>query len=191
MPPASAFLLIGINLFNHESIRGFGRYAIVLDGLRFKEKTNRMVAKTLLPCRVNAENHPAQAFSLLARLDWSVNCNEEFGIRREPSMQCANPDCRKPAGDLSTGVLTLLELDVPPEKRVIRSDGGFPVCSVPSRYFWLCAKCSGSLKVRRWTTTGLMLEDRATGKMSEGKDRLFPFAKPASRTPLTVTRRTA
>ena len=106
-------------------------------------------------------------------------------------MKCANPDCRVPALDLSAGVLTLLELDVPPEERVIRSDGGFPVCSVPSRYFWLCAKCSSHLRMRRWTSTGLVLEQRATGRVSEGDTGLLPFAKPAPRTPLTANRRTA
>lgn len=106
-------------------------------------------------------------------------------------MECANPGCRVPALDLSTGVLTLLELDVPPEERVIRSDGGFPVCSVPSRYFWLCAKCSSHLRIRRWTPTGLVLEQRATGRVSDGDTRLFPSAKPASRTPLSPNRRTA
>jgi hypothetical protein len=56
-------------------------------------------------------------------------------------VQCANPNCKAPAVDLSAGVLRLIELDVPPAKRVIRSDGGFPVCSVPSRYFWQDLTC--------------------------------------------------
>ncbi len=79
-------------------------------------------------------------------------------------MQCANPDCRTPAVDLSTGVLRLLELEVPPEERVVRSDGGFPICVVPTRYFWLCPKCSSFLRIKRWTRVGLTFEHKTTGR---------------------------
>lgn len=91
-------------------------------------------------------------------------------------MQCANPDCREPAADLSTGVLRLVELDVTPEERVIRSDGGFPVCSVPSRYFWLCPKCASYLQLRRWTPHGIILENVETpeaGQHRYASIRLF------------------
>src|SRR3974390_737175 len=73
-------------------------------------------------------------------------------------MQCANPKCNKSAHELTTGSLRLIELDVPPEQRVIRSDWGFPICSVPSRYFWLCEKCCQFLRIRRWTKKGVILE---------------------------------
>ncbi len=73
-------------------------------------------------------------------------------------MQCANPRCRQSAHDLQDGTLRLVELDVAPEDRVVRSDGGFPVCAVPSRYFWLCAQCSKVLIIKRWTLAGLILE---------------------------------
>ena len=75
-------------------------------------------------------------------------------------MQCANPDCNLIAQDLLTGTLRLLELDVPPEKRVIRSEWGFPICSVPSKYFWLCGDCSRFLRMKRWMPEGLILEHR-------------------------------
>lgn len=78
-------------------------------------------------------------------------------------MRCANPDCNQLANDLTTGALRLLELDMPPELRVIRSDGGFPVCTVPSRYFWLCEHCSKFLSIRRWTKEGLTLEFKMKG----------------------------
>ena len=74
-------------------------------------------------------------------------------------MKCANPECNAPA-DLSAGVLRLIELDVPPEQRLIRSDGGFPICSVPSRYFWLCPTCASHMKIKRWTHDGITFELR-------------------------------
>lgn len=75
-------------------------------------------------------------------------------------MRCANPDCRLMAHDLTSGSLRLLELEVSPEKRVIRSESGFPIVCVPSRYFWLCEQCSRLLRIRRWTEEGLLLECR-------------------------------
>ena len=106
-------------------------------------------------------------------------------------MQCANPDCRLPALDLSTGVLCLIELDVPPEERVIRSDGGFPVCSVPSRYFWLCPRCSLYIRVRRWTSDGVIFEDRAVPRMRGGKDHSIQFTQPVPHSVFSATKRTA
>jgi hypothetical protein len=76
-------------------------------------------------------------------------------------MRCANPDCNQSALDLLTGTLRLIELDVPPDERVVRSDWGFPICAVPSKYFWLCGECSRLLKMKRWTRDGLILESRA------------------------------
>lgn len=106
-------------------------------------------------------------------------------------MQCANPDCRVPAVDLSAGILRLIELDVAPEERVIRSDGGFPVCSVPSRYFWLCPKCSAYLRLRRWTASGIIFESRTNEGTIESKERLHPFVQPGSHNLLSVRRKTA
>lgn len=76
-------------------------------------------------------------------------------------MQCANPSCCKEALDLQNGTLSLLEMEVPPSERLIRGDCGFPVCAAPSRYFWLCAECSRTLRIRRWTSTGVILEPHA------------------------------
>ena len=73
-------------------------------------------------------------------------------------MRCANPDCHHKAQDLCDGTLRLIELEVPPGERLLRVDGGFPVCSVPSKYFWLCADCSRILRITRWTMEGLILE---------------------------------
>jgi len=62
------------------------------------------------------------------------------------------------AEDLLEGVLTLIEFDTPPEDRLLYAGGGFPVCSVPSRYFWLCASCSKRVAIRRWNSAGLLLQ---------------------------------
>jgi len=78
-------------------------------------------------------------------------------------MYCANPECGREAKDLTSGVLRSIELDVPPEQRVTRSDGGFPICVVRSRYFWLCEQCCEVLSVRRWTANGLVFERRTNG----------------------------
>ena len=81
-------------------------------------------------------------------------------------MQCANPHCRKAAENLDKGCLTFVEMEVPPEERTIRSDSGFPICSVPGKFFWLCAACSVTLKIRRWTRAGLVLEQIGDAKLS-------------------------
>lgn len=73
-------------------------------------------------------------------------------------MHCANPECRQVMQDLYQGTLVLLELDVPPDERIVRSESGFPVCTVPSKYFWLCPQCSSLWIMKRWTATGLVLE---------------------------------
>ena len=109
-------------------------------------------------------------------------------------MQCSNPQCRKPAEDAENGTFRFLEMEVPPEERTIRSDYGFPVCSVPGRFFWLCARCAMALKLRRWTHAGLVVEERANGgrtllwnagvkfpvrRAESGSQRAKPLAKAA------------
>lgn len=72
-------------------------------------------------------------------------------------MHCANPACCCSAEDLTKGTLRLVELEVPPDERLIGIEGGFPVCVARSRYFWLCAKCSKLMRVTGWTATGVTL----------------------------------
>lgn len=107
-------------------------------------------------------------------------------------MRCANADCNQPAHDLTKGALRLLELEVPPEQRVLRSDSGFPVCAVPSRYFWLCEHCSKFLNIRRWTKDGLILEFKvkAHSDLGEVKEKKLPVPS-INRTPLLAIRRSA
>lgn len=74
-------------------------------------------------------------------------------------MVCANPHCRNSADDAEGGTLRFVEMEVLPEERTIRSDSGFPICSVPGKFFWLCANCAVVLKIRRWTRAGLVFEE--------------------------------
>ena len=73
-------------------------------------------------------------------------------------MKCSNPNCQKKASDIREGTLRLVELEVDLNDRITGNESGFPVCAVPSRYFWLCAECSRFLSIRRWTRSGLILE---------------------------------
>lgn len=98
-------------------------------------------------------------------------------------MQCVNPQCRRDAQDLQTGTLRLLELAIPPEERVIRPEGGFPVVAVPSRYFWLCSQCSRIWRMKRWTAEGLLLEPKL---LESGKEQPLQTVKipPARQVPV-------
>jgi hypothetical protein len=107
-------------------------------------------------------------------------------------MHCANPECGCVADDLTSGVLRLVELEVPPEQRVTRSDSGFPICAVQSRYFWLCEQCCGVLSIRRWTDSGLIFELRTSGRSMRNavQEIGLPVARVAQG-PQLVIRRTA
>ena len=74
-------------------------------------------------------------------------------------MQCANPQCSKELFYLREGRLELLELELPPRDQV-PTDNGFPAKPVPSRFFWLCGECMKTHIMKRWTTSGLVLEPR-------------------------------
>lgn len=76
-------------------------------------------------------------------------------------MICANPECCQPAHDLFHGTLWHLELEVPAGARTQGSEWGFPICSVPKRYFWLCDGCSARFVVKAWTLHGVRLAARA------------------------------
>jgi hypothetical protein len=64
-------------------------------------------------------------------------------------MRRANPVCGLRSEDLHNGTLRLVELDVSPENRILGAEGGFPICSVPTRYFWLCEECSRVMTIKR------------------------------------------
>ena len=73
-------------------------------------------------------------------------------------MHCANPNCRVIADELLKGTLKLLEFETGPDERLLYSSGGFPVCSARTRYFWLCQKCSHLFDMRKWNSSGVVLE---------------------------------
>lgn len=78
-------------------------------------------------------------------------------------MECANPKCKKPADNLFEGTLWLMELTATPEARITGSEEGFPICSVPSRYFWLCTQCSSRMSIIGWLQSGLILRSASSG----------------------------
>ena len=72
-------------------------------------------------------------------------------------MHCANPNCHTIAEDLLKGTLALVEFETDPADRLLRAEGGFPVCSARTRYFWLCAPCSKQFAIKKWNSAGLIL----------------------------------
>ena len=76
-------------------------------------------------------------------------------------MRCANPECGRIAEHLFDGTLRLIELDLPPRQRTTGDESGFPVCIVPTRYFWLCQECSRSVEIHRWTLRGIIVKPLA------------------------------
>src|ERR1700722_18069602 len=76
-------------------------------------------------------------------------------------MQCANPQCSRELIYLREGRLDLLELEPHSHGQVHADDGGFPIKSLPSKFFWLCGMCSQTHFIKRWTSTGLVLESDA------------------------------
>ncbi len=75
-------------------------------------------------------------------------------------MRCANPKCNAAMMEAVGGTMTMLELELPPEARIERSEWGFPILCAPAKYFWLCEECSRLYLIRRWTTAGLLLQPR-------------------------------
>jgi hypothetical protein len=90
-------------------------------------------------------------------------------------MHCANPECGRAAHDLTSGVLRLIELDVPPDQRITRSDSGFPICVARSRYFWLCEQCCEVLRIRSWIDSGLVFEYRSSSPSTKETAQEFGF----------------
>ena len=75
-------------------------------------------------------------------------------------MRCANHDCHAVADNLLMGTLALIEFETAPDDRILLAGGGFPICVTRTRYFWLCATCSRLFRIRKWNSSGLILEPR-------------------------------
>jgi hypothetical protein len=78
------------------------------------------------------------------------------------SMLCANPHCSKELL-FREGRAELIELELGARDREWIDEGGFPVKSAPSRFFWLCGDCAKKLIIKRWTSSGLLLAPRKQG----------------------------
>lgn len=89
-------------------------------------------------------------------------------------MQCANPECCCALFDQPGGSLWLMELDVSCDELIEGDEYGFPVCTLPMKYFWLCVDCSQKFVVRRWTRSGVDLPPKP-GR--EGY-RAAPYSEP-------------
>jgi hypothetical protein len=77
-------------------------------------------------------------------------------------MRCANLNCRAMADHLLMGTLALVEFETAPDDRISHAAGGFPICIARTRYFWLCETCSRLFRIRRWNSSGLILEPQHT-----------------------------
>jgi hypothetical protein len=71
-------------------------------------------------------------------------------------MQCANPHCSEELLYLRHGRVELIELELDSRDRGLTDEGGFPVKSAPSKFFWLCGDCAKTYTVKRWTPSGLI-----------------------------------
>ena len=75
-------------------------------------------------------------------------------------MKCANPECHRNAQYFRDGSLILAEFEVHPDRRFEREDEGFPTCSLPRKFFWLCQACASRFVVKSWTRLGVALAPR-------------------------------
>ena len=73
----------------------------------------------------------------------------------------ANPQCSKELLYLREGRLELLELESHSRDQVLADDDGFPMKSLPSRFFWPCGECTKTHIIKRWTTSSLVLDSHA------------------------------
>jgi len=101
-------------------------------------------------------------------------------------MHCANAECSRGLLDLPGGSVWLMQLEVPPDQSAPSDDPGFSMCTLPTKYFWLCADCSLRFVISRWTPSGLVLVRRQPGlrgstiKRTEDADTSIPFSVHAS-----------
>jgi len=77
-------------------------------------------------------------------------------------MRCINPACDRETSYLRDGSLYLLELETLTDSLFENEDSGFPMRSLPQRFFWLCADCAGVFTATQWTTAGVRLRLRAS-----------------------------
>jgi len=78
-------------------------------------------------------------------------------------MRCINPACDRETSYLRDGSLYLLELEMLAESLFESETSGFPMRSLPQKFFWLCADCAGVFTATQWTPSGVRLRLRARG----------------------------
>ena len=94
-------------------------------------------------------------------------------------MHCANPDCCCDTFDLPGGSLWRMELEESCDQPIENEDSGFPVCTLPIKYFWLCVECSERFVLSHWTPTGIVLVHRRTvGELGVTRRRVSPSSRP-------------
>jgi hypothetical protein len=75
-------------------------------------------------------------------------------------MLCANPDCCCDTFDQPGGSLWLMELEESRDRSIESEDNGFPIRTLPLKYFWLCVECSQRFSLSQWTPEGIVLTPR-------------------------------
>ncbi len=83
-------------------------------------------------------------------------------------MRCINPACDRETSYLRDGSLYLLELEMMADSLFESEDSGFPMRSLPQKYFWLCSDCAGVFTATKWTPAGVRLRLRRTQRSVDG-----------------------
>src|SRR3974390_130017 len=83
---------------------------------------------------------------------------------REANMLCANPECCSASFDQPGGSLWLMELEMDRDQEANSEDNGFPICTRPTKCFWLCVDCSEKYVLSRWLRSGVVLKPRRSGE---------------------------
>ena len=75
-----------------------------------------------------------------------------------------------------------MELEVSRDHRIDIEANGFPICTRPRKYFWLCADCSQKYVLCRWTSSGVVLLSKQSPMRDESAKRKdAPVSKPPHR----------
>jgi hypothetical protein len=72
-------------------------------------------------------------------------------------MRCVNQECSCGLLDVPGGSVWLMQLEGSRDQPAEGDDNGFSVCTLPTKYFWLCADCSCRFVLSRWTPSGVVL----------------------------------
>jgi hypothetical protein len=79
---------------------------------------------------------------------------------REANMLCVNPECCSASFDQPGGSLWLMELEMDRDQQANGEDNGFPICTRPTKCFWLCVDCSEKYVLSKWLRSGVVLKPK-------------------------------